>query len=99
VNMLRDMLKDSRIEWSPKKVSWVARYGAVMDKEGLQKGKGVMVHLDLTYGTIAKSALFHELIHMVKEVVLQQDPDAKHEDKAWWPSVPNQLKALAQMAN
>lgn len=90
---LEDMLKDARIEWSRKKVSWVSRYGAVLDKAGLQKGKGVMVHYT---GSLIESALFHELIHMVKEVVLKQDPDAKHEDKAWWKIVPT-LKLLAEI--
>jgi hypothetical protein len=87
------MLRGARIEWSSKPITLVGRFWSVRDKAGLQQGKGVMVHWQ---GSVLTSALFHELHHMVDEIILKRGPDYKHEDKEWWDLVP-ELKRRAAL--
>lgn len=51
-------------------------------KAGLQKGKSVIVHWPQDKG-ITETALVHELLHLVDELVRKRY-DPKHEDSAWW---------------
>ena len=90
-NALREMLRNARVEWTRKPITLIARFWSVKDKAGLQQGKGVMVHWQ---GSVKDSALFHELHHMVDEIILKRGPDYKHEDKEWWHLVP-ELKQRA----
>lgn len=50
-------------------------------KNGLQKGKSIVIHMNSVY--YHKTALVHEMLHMVHEVVYGKY-DPKHEDKGWW---------------
>jgi len=76
-----NMYYGMRIEWRRKPLNVMSRWGWTMkDKAGLQQGKGVKLHWK---GSVVDSALYHELLHAVDELILQQPPDYKHE-KAWW---------------
>ena len=85
---LEYMLKNSNIEWSRKSVSGIGLGWLVKDKAGLQSGKYVKLHWT---GSIVRSALYHELHHMVDEIILGVTPDYKHERIEWW-SVIEKLK-------
>jgi len=86
------MLYGSGIEWHVEPISLFSKSGwAVQDKAGLQQGKNIAVQWQ---GSYIKSALYHELLHMVDELVLLRAPDYKHENKRWWALV-NELKAIA----
>jgi len=75
------MYDGMQIEWRRKPLSVMSRWGwSVKDKAGLQQGKSIMLHWQ---GSVVESALYHELLHAVDELVLHQPPDYKHE-KAWW---------------
>lgn len=89
---LRLMLRNARVEWTRKPITLISKFWSVKDKAGLQQGKGVMVHWQ---GSIRDSALFHELHHMVDEIILERGPDYKHEDKEWWNLIP-ELKQRAR---
>jgi len=75
------MLKGASIEWSGKLISSVGLGWKVKDKAGLQSGKCIKVYWP---GSIKNSALFHELHHMVDEIVFGHAPDYKHERTSWW---------------
>jgi len=89
---LEDMLSRTGIEWEVGKVSiWVGRY-ELKNKAGIQWGFRLLVQWK---GTIAESALYHELLHEVNEcIVLPKMPqekqmdfrlkDVRHEDPDWW---------------
>lgn len=85
VSNLTCMLPGARIEWTKKPITIIGRFWQVRDKNGLQQGKGIMVRW---MGSFSQSALFHELHHMVDEIVLKRGPDYKHENKAWWALIP-----------
>lgn len=69
------------VEWTTKRVGMIGYGWKVTDKAGLQSGK----HIKLQWtGSIKESALFHELGHMVQELILKRPtPDYKHEDPFW----------------
>jgi hypothetical protein len=75
------MLKGASIEWSRKLISSMGIGWKVKDKAGLQSGKNIKVHWP---GSIKNSTLFHELHHMVDEVVLGLGPDYEHKRTQWW---------------
>ncbi len=52
---------------------------------GLQKGKAVRV---TWLGGFGNNAFFHELHHMVDEMLLTVKPDYKHERMDWWDMIP-----------
>ena len=86
------MLYGSGIEWRTEPVSLFSKSGwAVQDKAGLQQGKNIACHWQ---GSFIKSALCHELLHMIDEVILLRKPDYKHANKHYWGLV-NELKAAA----
>ena len=86
------MLYGSGIEWQRELISRISKSGwAVTDKTGLQQGKNIAVQWQ---GSFIKSALYHELLHMVDEMILLRKPDYKHENKKYWAMV-NELKAAA----
>lgn len=78
---MRNMFAGARIEWRDSSITMVGLGWHADGKAGLQKGKGIVVQWN---GTIIGSAFIHELLHMVDEVVLQREPDYKHERKEWW---------------
>ena len=80
-DQLAYMLHDACIEWSAEPVSSLGIGWAVKDKAGLQMGRNVKVHWT---GSIISSALYHELLHMVDEIVLAAATDYKHERTEWW---------------
>lgn len=82
--LLVEMLSGARIVWSKDPVSSFTRFWQIHDVNGLQKGKGIEVRW---MGSVSESALFHELHHMVDEIILRRSPDYKHEAEAWWDSV------------
>lgn len=76
------VMSEAKIEWRSKPITLLSRYGwRVKDKAGLQQGTNIMVYWP---GSIKESALFHELGHMVRQLVFKQEIDYKHEDKEWW---------------
>jgi len=80
LDQLEDMLDGSGIEFRKGLLTWRG-LGFVMEgKEGLQKGKWMAVHWR---GSIKDSAFFHELCHMLDEVV-RNHYDPKHEDSLLW---------------
>ncbi|RLC88667.1 MAG: hypothetical protein DRJ03_01980 [Chloroflexi bacterium] len=79
------MLFTAQIEWTDKPITLISRFWQIRDANGLQQGKSIMVRWT---GSISGSALFHELHHMVDEIVLKRSPDHKHENKHWWALVP-----------
>lgn len=85
ISNLTCMFPGARIEWTKKPITIIARFWKVKDKNGLQQGKGVMVRW---MGSLSQSALFHELHHMVDEIILKRGPDYKHENRPWWDLVP-----------
>lgn len=79
------MLAGASIEWSKGKVGAMGIGWKVKDKAGLQSGK--YIKLQWT-GSIKNSALFHELGHMVQELILKRPiPDYKHEDTEFWDMI------------
>jgi hypothetical protein len=91
---LSRMLYQSRVEFRKEKLTVFSKLGwSVKDKAGLQQGKGIMLHWT---GSIAGSALFHELLHMVDEVVLKRGPDYRHTNQEWWRMVV-ELKRIAAL--
>jgi len=86
------MLCRTGVEWEVGKVSiWVGRY-ELKNKAGIQWGYRLLVQWK---GTIAESALYHELLHEVNECIrLPKIPpekqmdfrlkDVRHEDPEWW---------------
>jgi len=82
---LEYMLKGAQIEWSRKKISAIGIGWQVKDKAGLQSGKAIKVYWS---GSIVNSALYHELHHMVDEIVIGLPPDYKHERTGWWSIIP-----------
>jgi hypothetical protein len=87
---LSAMLYGARLEWSGRPVSAIGIGWTMKDKAGLQQGRSMVVHWN---GSVAGSALFHELLHMVDDVILGiYDP--KHERKDWWALVPK-MKSIA----
>jgi hypothetical protein len=79
------MLVGARVEWTDRAISMATRFWTIRDANGLQQGRDVMVRW---MGGIAGSALFHELHHMVDELILERGPDYAHANKAWWDLVP-----------
>ena len=78
------MYDKMQITWRRKPLNVMSRWGWTMkDKAGLQQGKSIMLHWK---GSVTDSALYHELIHAVDELLLKQPPDYKHK-KAWWKFV------------
>ena len=60
------------------------RSGSIGGKNGLQKGNGIIVNW---LGGFGGNATFHELHHMVDELLLGVPVDYKHERAAWWDLV------------
>lgn len=90
---LRAMLHNARVEWRKKPITLLSRLGwSVKDKAGLQQGRGVMLHWT---GSIVSSAYYHELLHMVDEVILKREPDYAHRDVNWWGLVAHLKRAAA----
>jgi hypothetical protein len=87
---ISSMLYGSFLQWTTKKISLMGIGWSVKDVAGAQRGKGMMV---MWNGSMAGSALFHELFHMVDEIILGI-VDYKHERKDWWALV-SELKRLA----
>jgi hypothetical protein len=88
---LKDMFMGSRIEWSRNPISLFSRWGwSMKDKAGLQQGKGTLVHWN---GSMIGSAMYHEFLHMVDEIILKRY-DPTHANRLWWALVP-ELKRLA----
>lgn len=79
-------LKYSTCGFKKYRVSMIGRGFFVEDKEGLQKGKQIVVHWN---GSIPKTALFHEWIHLVDEMYRRKKegikfvPDYQHKGP-WW---------------
>jgi hypothetical protein len=97
VDLLKQMLKDSAIEWNTTPVSWLSVGWNVRDKAGLQSGK----HIKVQYlGDIGKTALFHELAHMVHEIVVGYIIDYRHDqDTQIWKAVDNVTAIYNQRVN
>jgi hypothetical protein len=92
-NNLRGMLNGARVEWRRKPITIFSRWGwVVKDKEGLQQGRSVMVHWT---ESLISSAYYHELMHMVDEIVLHRGVDYTHKDVKWWGLVTNLKRAAA----
>lgn len=86
------MLDGATIEWRWNYISLMGIGWTVKDKAGLQRGKAVMVKWERN---IFATALYHELLHMVDEVVLGREPDYRHENKPWWDLIPDLKKKIA----
>jgi hypothetical protein len=72
-------LEDSSLELRLDKVKTLSQEWVIEGMEGIQKGKGVIVHWN---SSVKNSALFHEWIHMVDEFV-NRNVDYKHSGP-WW---------------
>lgn len=81
---LSAMLYSSRLEFRDKKLGTAGIGWSVKDAAGLQQGRGIMLRWQ---GSLVRSALFHELFHMVDEMILRMAPDYKHERNEWWALV------------
>jgi hypothetical protein len=75
------MFDGAKIHWRKDKTTMFRRYWKCVDKSGLQDGKECIVHWP---GGVIQSALFHELIHMIDEVILKRAPDYAHKNMHWW---------------
>jgi hypothetical protein len=78
---VREAIASLCIWWSKDLVSFHSKSYHLVDKEGLQLGKDIKVHWR---GTVSSSALFHEIHHVVQEVVMLKYPDLEHNDREWW---------------
>lgn len=77
-----DMISTASIEWRKGKVGAIGFGWHVKGKAGLQQGKHILLEWP---GSIKESVLFHELGHMVQELVLKRPaPDYWHEDVDFW---------------
>jgi len=92
---LNIMLNQAKIDWKNKSLTLVGIGWTVKDKAGLQDGNGIMLYWN---GSIIHSALFHELFHMVDELVLHKAPDYKHENTGWW-EIATELENMAEKQN
>jgi len=95
-NDLINMLKDSVVEFQEKPVGAIGIGWLVKDKAGLQQGKAMLVQWP---GTIARSAFFHELMHMVDECCLQVKgwkPDYEHTKEPLWDAQAEVLQGYIQ---
>lgn len=89
---LECMLARMGVEWEANRINmWIGRY-EMKDKSGVQSGYRVWVHWN---GSVAMSALYHELLHAVNETIrlpklitAQQAEfrirDVKHVEMDWW---------------
>lgn len=68
------------IEFTPEPIKVWGRWSYEEGKAGLQKGKSIIVHWK---GSLSKSALMHELLHVVDEMV-RKGYDPEHADSAFW---------------
>ncbi len=75
------MFDGAHIRWRRGRISMFRKYWRCVDKSGLQDGKECIVHWP---GGVIQSALFHELIHMVDEIILQRPTDYAHTNSHWW---------------
>jgi hypothetical protein len=78
---LLDMYSRMMVVWFTDTVGAVGIGYSLHDKEGLRGG--YVIHLHWT-GSVTSSALFHEVHHMVDDVILHKPSDYQHTDKAWW---------------
>lgn len=78
---LEGMLQDAKIEFRDGGITLYAIGWDVRDKSGLQQGRAIMVKWN---GSIVESAFFHELMHVVDEIIFHKEPDYKHENLGWW---------------
>lgn len=89
---LAEMLKGATVEWRWDYISLMSIGWTVKDAAGLQRGRSVMVKWSRN---IFATALYHELLHMVDEIVIGREPDYKHENKSWWDLIPDLKKKIA----
>lgn len=90
---LRNMLARTGIEWQSDRVSLITTRYELYDKAGIQHGYRLLVQWQ---GTIAETALFHELLHEVNEFIRLPKlagleakiqfrlADIRHEEADWW---------------
>jgi hypothetical protein len=86
---IENMLFGACIEWRQGPITLMGLGWLVKDKEGLQKGKSIIVHYPdkqefTVQANIERSALYHEIHHMVDEVVLKREIDYMHKNTEWW---------------
>jgi len=82
---LRKMLNNASIVLSDKPLSVIGIGWQIREAAGLQRGRQIIVYLK---DGLIESALFHELHHMIDEIILGVKPDYKHERTQWWNLVP-----------
>lgn len=75
-SVILSLFSTARVEFTKRPIWWGDR-----QSNGLQRGKAVVVRW---LGGFGENAFFHELHHMVDEVLLGVKPDYKHERKQWW---------------
>jgi len=90
---LRTMLARTGIEWQSGRVSLITTRYELKDKAGIQHGYRLLVQWK---GTIADSALYHEMLHEVNEFIrlpkLKSEAektefrieDIQHKEVDWW---------------
>lgn len=80
-NRLEKMLRGVRVQWKRGPIRRWRYWGwSAVDIAGAQKRNTIVLRWQ---ETISMSALFHELQHMVDEVVFGRY-DPKHQNEPWW---------------
>jgi len=85
VSTLQQMLNNASIVWSDRPPSVIGIGWCIKEAAGFQRGKQILLHFK---DNLLESALFHELHHMIDEIILGVKPDYKHERTQWWNLVP-----------
>lgn len=79
---LRRMIRGMRLEWTQEPIRMLSRLGwTIKDSAGLQSGASVKVQW---LGSAVGGALYHELFHMIDELLLGRSPDYDHSRVTWW---------------
>jgi len=89
---VRSLFLNTKLQWTTKPISLMGIGWSVKDKAGLQQGFSIMVHW--SGGSLTKTALTHELMHLVRQKLVSKQIDYKHEDRAWWTIVKPLNKAI-----
>jgi hypothetical protein len=79
--LIKDMLSKAAIEWDISPVSYISNGWFMANKAGLHRGYDIKVQWK---GSVSQSAFFHELHHMVDEIILKKSADYEHKDVLWW---------------
>lgn len=78
-NDVRSMLRRASVEFTTNPIEYAGEQYA-----GLQHGLFAQVYW---LGGVGTNSLYHELMHMLLEMVLHREADLDHSEKKWWDMV------------